>query len=96
MTNVSVTVVGMTSGERSSTPELTLPDAPPPDADVRGGAPSVSGDSADDAPPVASGGSEATSTVDRGTAQETGEAKEHRGDTLDGSEGGATGSRTSR
>lgn len=86
----------MTSGERSTTPDMTLPDAPPPDEDVRPGTPLASGDSADDAPPVAISGSEATSTVDSGTARQTGEAKEHRGDTLDGSEGSATGGRTSR
>ncbi|MDQ3701582.1 MAG: hypothetical protein M3442_11785 [Chloroflexota bacterium] len=91
-----MTNVRSTPSERSSTPEMTLPDAPPPDEVVRPGAPHPSGDSADDAPPVAISGSEATSTVDSGTARETGEVKEHRGDTLDGSEGSATGGRTSR
>jgi hypothetical protein len=51
---------------------------------------------ASDAPPVATSGSEATRTVTRGTARETGEAIEHRGDAVDGSEGSATGSRTDR
>jgi hypothetical protein len=45
---------------------------------------------------MATTGSEATSTVTHGTGRETGEAKEQRGDTVDGSEGSATGSRTSR
>ncbi len=91
-----MTIVGMAAGERSSTPEMTLPDAPPAGEDVSPGAPLAGGDATDGAPPVAIGGSEATSTVDRGTARETGDAEETRGDTLDGSEGSATGSRTGR
>ena len=81
----------MTTGQPTETDRYTRPDAPPPDEDeeVRSGVPA-------EEPPAATTGSEATSTVAHGTGRETGEAKEQRGDTVDGSEGSATGSRTSR
>ena len=80
----------MTTGQPTETGRYTRPDAPPPDEDEGGrrGTPAEG--------PVATTGSEATSTVTHGTGRETGEAKEQRGDTVDGSEGSATGSRTSR
>ena len=79
----------MTTGQPTETGRYTRPDAPPDeDEAVRPGATAE--------PPVATTGSEATSTVAHGTGRETGGAEEQRGDTVDGSEGSATGSRTSR
>jgi hypothetical protein len=44
---------------------------------------------------MATSGSEATSTVAEGSDRETGDTKRHKGDTVDGTPGSATGSRTS-
>ena len=93
------------AGEPSEIGPYTRPESPPPEAG--GAVPSRERQQGDrregdrgaadpDAPPVATSGSEATRTVTRGTARDTGEAIEHRGDAVDGSEGSATGSRTDR